>query len=348
MSVSEKTYARDVELPPFPGVENDYLPDAALVHFHFAPHATAEHFDAASEHLKVADIYIPEAVGWDASELRDINAISKGDKKAIARAKFWNAKDPMGAYCDARNDALARTYKPVLLVDASADQRSYLTGQAYWKTFGVNADDHLEKLADTMSVIARRAAMRDRIIVGNLGQKVSELVVRHPRLAKKPTVNVLCTLGNAHGEVYDYLAAQEATKENVQVSYWSSLGYHVPEQELVDTYRRQKAPTRRQLIRAVTALALAGSELPGLDEGRTLYNALALVSRKPDAHFILGATMLELMMEEPEEALQWAFKTNTLKAEETADSQGLEYLCSMATRADALLKTDATFWRRAR
>jgi hypothetical protein len=336
---TEKTYERNLQLPPFPEVGPGYLPDNTSVHFHFAPHATAEHFEEAAELLETTDIYVPESAGWDASILRDFNAISKGDRKIAAASKAVNDND---RYMSAVYDALLRTYKPVVLVDASSKQREYIFGgseQLYRKSRGTSTEDHLEKLADAMSTVAWQAAMRDRVIVGNLGRETSALVSRHPRLAQKDAVTVLCTLGSGHEPVYSHLRSRPATADKVSISHWSGLDTtpENPEDFIIRSYISERAPTRTTLIRMATRLALGRSVLEDFAQDKSFYSAVALSSREPDAHYVLGVKVLDIMMEDAEQALDWAFKVNRLKVGVAASNESLQYLRSIAVKARELV-----------
>ncbi|MDB5170673.1 MAG: hypothetical protein JWO35_367 [Candidatus Saccharibacteria bacterium] len=318
-------FSRNLDLPPFPSIEQNYLPENVDVHFHLAPHKTAEHFEAASELLKTSDVYIPELAGWDQKARKEYTAISKGDRKAIAKAKADTSGLHLG-YRSALVEALAGTYKPVLFIDASETQRAFITGdfeRVYKRAVGFNVEDTLNGFADAMSGIAYRVSMRDRIMAANLGPAVTALVAGHPRLNQNDTVKVLCTVGHGHEALYNYLSKQEHAERKVSASHWSYHNPKDPENTIYNSYKSGIAPERNGLISMMVANALARSALRGFSASRAFYDFAALWSRKPDRHYVLGAKTLDVFMRDPEQAAEWA--QTVLRARPGAVSKGNTY-----------------------
>jgi hypothetical protein len=304
-------YTRELELPPFETINDDYLPDNVTVHFHFAPHKTAEHFEGAKELLKEADVYAPELAGWDEKALQRYRAVAKGDKKAIAKDKAESSLYNWNEHHRVVMNALAGSYKSVIFVDANDKQRQYMVGdftKLYKSSITSDVETSLSNLANATSMVAYKSSMRDRIIVQNLGQALTTLVTNHPRLIKQNEVKVLATLGYGHGLVYDHLASS-ASSDKISGSWWSGIYPNDPEHSVVEQYRQGMTPERTDLIALLTATALGFSALAGFDATRGFYDFAAMHSRNVDMHSRLGAKTLEVFMQDPELAANWAVTT---------------------------------------
>jgi hypothetical protein len=307
---SPSPYEKKLELPPFPEITEEYLPANANIHFHLSPHSTAEQFDEAAVLFKDANIFIPEAVGWDAKELRDVNAISKGDRKLLER-RIASAKDYVhGEYNIELYRALIGSRKPVTFIDIDSTQSEFKVGnfrQHYRMTIGKDIETTLDNLADFMFTIAEKSSMRDRIMVDRLGANISKIVQSNPRLQSKEFVNVLCTLGFTHTQPVSYLEAHPFTTNKVTSSLWSPIKEYDPESKIVKKYKDDEAPTQADLHELLIAFALSSTRVPGLPGVDQLYDFGRLYTRSTHPSVIFGSKLLEVMTEETDVTVPLAF-----------------------------------------
>lgn len=207
------------EVPTLP---ENYLPDNVHVHIHQGMHLTAEHFESGRDFFEKADVYIPESAGWSPKILKEINAISKGDRKKYLREVEYQKGSDIAEYQLAKLGAIYRSYKPILFADIQkGDPRDipyWVTFDKYAKLYDGTVPGTIMALTGSVDEIARTAVIRDAIIVENLGKEVTALLARHHKLAAKPEVKVLVTLGDGHKNVFDALTNNPQTKNRVSGS----------------------------------------------------------------------------------------------------------------------------------
>lgn len=316
-------FARVLDVPPYQVIREGYLPDNVLVHFHFAPHATAEHFEGAKELLPDADIFIPEISAWDESDVKLYTAISKGDRKIFDRCIAGNEHNLIRDWYNTVHRALFDTWKPVLFIDYSADQAGDL---AMAKTLqkqleqglGSDLDEALHRLADIEAQAMQKSATRNRLMVGNLGTKVTELVSGHPKLKDKPLVRVLAPMGFGHMPIYDYLHGQPDSSNNVSASSWSGVGELSASDRVGIGYLQGRAPTRDDMFAVLATRAM--ETVPSVVyKGESMYSARRDYMRQPDTEQMVAKEVVNIMKSQ-EDGQQLALnRVNGIRSQEDAE-----------------------------
>ncbi|MEK7600211.1 MAG: hypothetical protein AAB462_04220 [Patescibacteria group bacterium] len=267
----------EIEAPNYPEIGHDYLPDNVVVHFHFGPHAAAEHVDTVKELLPKADIVVPELHGWNEANISDYRAISRGDQKALDRLTQDNPYDHLAAYRHEMYRALFDKWKPVIFIDASEDEAKALGKNPTHTLLGTvvttNLDETLQNYSRLITGFAKQSEARNQMMIGNLGTKVTDIVTGHPKLKSKPQVNVLATLGSLHLPMYEYLKQQPETSENVTASM---SPIRAPHDEAFLAYSRGHEPSRDQLVEFLMIDAFA--RVPSLVD-----SGLSMMSPSNDA-----------------------------------------------------------------
>lgn len=304
-------FARPLGVPEYPRIEEGYLPDNVLVHFHFAPHGTSEHLEGVEQLMPQADVFIPELTGWDASDLKKFAAISKGDRKTLDKQTAGYASHPMRDWLNGINRALFDTWKPVILIDQSAHQQgTSMTSLAnkYMKYgFGSDIEEGLHKLADMESEVMKISALRNLTMIDNLGQKVTELVSNHPKLKNKAIVNVLATMGFGHMDIYEYLHSQSATADKVAASMWSGIGELSATDKVNFEYLSGRTPSKDELVTALVARAI-GTVPSFVYKGERMYTPDRSYAREKGTEQLVAETTIRIMKSEKEGqqlALDW-------------------------------------------
>jgi len=233
---------------PFPAIEEGYLPDNVLVHFHFAPHIYGYHFEGAQQLLEAADAYIPEARGWDHGVLKEFNDLAK---RKIELSKYLGHGRRDSGYSEAQSRAIEGTRKPIVFIDGSLQE----LGPSELSVGLASPDETLEDTIDKISEVAKRTALesvrRDPIMIGNLGDKVWTLYKKNRDWVEREQINILCTLGQSHIAVYDYLSQQEGSRENVAASMWVGGNDITETYKVMDYFKRGEVPPRRLLVESV-------------------------------------------------------------------------------------------------
>lgn len=292
-------YAYSLDLPPFPEIPDDYLPENVLVHFHFAPHAIPEHLDATRQLYTNADIFIPEVPGWDSKRLKDFTAISKGDSKILGRMIDAQRNNPLKALNEELLKIIHGKYKPITFIDATSEQPELAS--AGRKTGHLmdcaseSIEDTLENFAKDLAIKSKKVALRDRIMVRNLGESVTNIASPHPRLKKASQVLALAFMGFNHEPVYHYLRDQPASTNNVAASLWSSIRKPEIGYELMDIYKVGETPTKDQMIELMITYAVGVLQTPGL-EGEAMYSQYRAYTRKLDVRMAVAKSMISNMV----------------------------------------------------
>lgn len=295
-------YARHLDLPDYPGIEEGYLPDNTLVHFHFAPHGIPEHFEGVEALLPESDIIIVEVSGWDERDAKDYKAISKGDQKIMDRVNYNYQKGTIGAYNANRYRTLFGSWKPILFIDQTfEEQKGQKNMSEYTRSIlrsfdAADLDEALHTVADLSAEMARKSSVRNRVMVGNLGRKVTDLVTGHPKLKDRSDITVLAPLGFAHEDIYDYLRGQPASEDNVSASSWRRpSGELAIEDQVVEAYMRGDVPTREQLIELMVAYSF--SSTPSImGEGQSMYGRA--YRRESDTEYLVSLAAIQLMKDD--------------------------------------------------
>lgn len=300
-SISDKgEFARELNLPPIDEFGSNYLPENVHLHLHFAPHNKAEQLDAFAELLPPADIVIPEVPNWDEKVLKGFSAISKGDRKQFERM----TSDQFRGGAEWRVQLLKLikgTYKSIALVDANQSQKHLLlhTNEALQKPLGVgkDVDETLHLTADALSFIGSFCGLRDRIMLANLGPKITDIVQNHPRLREKESVLGLGVFGFIHTPIYSALTNDKDTQEKVTGSSWSAISPLDPDTDALRVYAEGGVPTRQQLLRCLAARVLKKVEHP-LVPGIKVYESYMLYSRKPERVLLVAMKLIEILTDE--------------------------------------------------
>lgn len=245
---------------------SDFLPDNVSVHFHFAPHSTVDHFDVAKEQIKIADIYIPELPRWTDKTLKRIRAISKGNKKIFDREMQLHDSGQFSATILELFRAIYRTYKPIILIDISKAEAGNSKPIDFYAEYVKATKDDIEETIISLSEVLRetgnRAALRDSIMVRNLGVSVTNLVNEHPKLRTKDEVKTLVTLGTNHDPVFNALWSSKHTHEQVSADTWSG-GQPTYEDKVINAYRNGEMPTDVDFVSFMLSVAFTGATLDG-------------------------------------------------------------------------------------
>jgi len=304
-------FERDISLPPFPEFDDAYLPSNVALHFYFAPHRTVEQFDEGKPLLQRADVFIPEAAGWNEQTQKDFNSISKGgDEKRYRKLVEAQQIHLNSGYAREQYEGLKGTYKPVVLIDAHRDRADLNVGdftKRYRKGITSDVEDTLHGVASALASIAEMAYARDLIMGDNLGPKVTELVTNHPRLSNKEQVNVLLVLGFSHTELYQAMVDSGVFEGRIEETTWSGITEIDIETAVISTYKRGEVPTRDDMAEFLISWALTCTSL-AVRPDKKLFNFDALYTRERDITTYIGQRVVDSMMQMGEEGLSIAHR----------------------------------------
>lgn len=207
-------YHAPFEAIEYPAIEEGYLPENVHVHFNFGAHATKEDFIGTAELLNSADIYIPEAANHGHEELQFYQRLVKSNRLNAAKLMARYSLDP---FSQAQSEALAGTYKTVLLIDSSEDDRLYIPSETF--DLSPPLETALRGLFVIMFQHAQAWRKRDSIMITKLGPGISRAIENHPKLKDKDEVRVLVRLGAAHETIYQFLSNNLVTQNQVSATH---------------------------------------------------------------------------------------------------------------------------------
>jgi hypothetical protein len=210
----------------FPEIEETYLPENALVHFHFAPHLYDYHFEGAKQLLKAADVYIPEAAGWTREQEKDFNFVAQGTLKPSTNRALAISQG-QSAFQVEQATSLYRSQLPVVFADIKAEEIENSIKFIGADDVGDDFEEFLDKAIVMYQSIIETSSHRNPLIVKNLGSAVWRLYRRNKDWVLREQVNILCTLGQNHTPIYDYLTQQEFSSEKVVGSVWVGSNLHM-------------------------------------------------------------------------------------------------------------------------
>jgi hypothetical protein len=268
MPETSQSFTRQLDVPIWPEIGDDFLPKNAVVHFHFGPHGNQNNLSGVEQLANDADIFILELPGWDEKAQKQLTAISKGDSKALQ--KTIESQTRFRGWKTGLLNLIYGTYKPILLVDVDKSANDELLAQ-FGTTqpdyfVGGNMEESLHKCADKMASSAEKAAIRDRIMVQNLGAKLATTITNHPKLRAKESVISLAPLGSTHFTIYDYLRQCSATKDKVLASSWAGSGPMVYHDEVTSLYAKGETPSRKLLLQTLGYMAFTSLRLRNGEE----------------------------------------------------------------------------------
>lgn len=192
-------------------------PDLEL-RFFFSAHATAEDFRAIQEQLQQADVYIPEATGWDNSVRDRYKAVAEG---TVHRTWGDNVNsNPLAL----QYDYLYRSNKVILLLDIPQGNPA-LQDMVHAGALQQRASDYFFKGNLSRAIEKKRAAAqadakfqraREQYIVQGLRRDIPKLRDNFPQLREKSKLRVLASLGSAHTGVFHAMREQEPTLDIIR------------------------------------------------------------------------------------------------------------------------------------
>ncbi|KKU52679.1 MAG: hypothetical protein UX72_C0003G0060 [Parcubacteria group bacterium GW2011_GWA2_47_10] len=204
----------------------------------FSAHKTTEDIKGFEERLKNADIYIPEALGWDEEALSSLREVSEGRKtpRELIQELQGNPDNPEYAAQLYRAEMLYGTKKPLGIIDLpdSSQFFEHLKKRVVDFSNSVNFEQILDTYLAHLEEDADFEKKREEHMLDSLGPVLEKLVKEHPELSKKKGLNVFMTLGSAHTGVYHGLkegGIEAARSFKVEPYCW---GYEV---EAIRRYR---------------------------------------------------------------------------------------------------------------
>lgn len=191
---------------------------AAIFSGYYAKHFRPENLAEMQPKFELADIYVPEAVGyadWQASRFQELSDGKMPFDHALVYAGI-SSSDPGYEHREAEMKLLYNSHKPVMLLD-TPETWQYFTemnmfAQAmrlpavfeHYELFGGPTGkkrtfaEALQYINHVMRVFARNQNRREDYMVELVPYALTEILKTHPQLAEKPELNVLFRLGTMH------------------------------------------------------------------------------------------------------------------------------------------------------
>lgn len=268
LSLPEVDLRRSIHADNLPEIDSNYLPENVTLHVHLAPHENNDDFAGAGALLDSADIYIPEAPAHTPQIRQTFKDISRGDQKRFKRFIEYNSRS---TYVVAEASALYGKYIPVVFTDVEDNGYQIDESTNYLrKGFTGELISSLSGFADLIAGSLSKQREREYIILGNLGSKVTSLVLEHPKLSKKDDVNALAVFGDMHSHIYDVLAISPVADRLV-----GSHRYEAPSEtplmyRIMRKYIEGAKPTTQEMLAlmAETAITAAIIDAPLTDAQR--------------------------------------------------------------------------------
>lgn len=177
------------------------LPSSVHLKFYFAPHYTREDFRLLPELFKQCDVYIPETPSWDENLLSRYQRIGLGSK-----SDYLAERHRLGKYSDhdAKLYELGLIYgghKKITLIGlVSGDPTAATIQQCIFRNHYGQYPGAEQAIADNVE-FGELQRIREEAMLRTLGINVGRLVAETPKLAEKPRVNVLLSMGPMHTAV---------------------------------------------------------------------------------------------------------------------------------------------------
>ncbi|MBI2639901.1 MAG: hypothetical protein HYW90_03390 [Candidatus Sungbacteria bacterium] len=176
--------------------------------FFNAIHKTGKDVENLPEEIQKADIYIPEAVGWNNETVADYKALARGEIAPKELLEKYGAypEDTTDNWRSKEFEALSNSQKIVLFADLPVGHPLYekyregrITPTREIKTFA----DVLAQVKNSLKNFAEAIAIREKHIVSEI-ITIKENIEngQYPELKGKRAVNVLIFLGAIHTPVY--------------------------------------------------------------------------------------------------------------------------------------------------
>jgi len=168
--------------------------------FFFAPHAFPKELDGLKERFDNADIYIPEARGWNQEQLDVLRAIANGDIDVMQKIPGEEDGAPGLRWNIRFIRMLYNSYKPITFVDVpEIESKKQKVLEPNWNgTFS----DVLNSIREISAYGLQYTRSREKYMLDHLEPRVKELIEEHPSLKAKEEINVLLSLGTAHDPIY--------------------------------------------------------------------------------------------------------------------------------------------------
>lgn len=179
----------------------------------FSAHTTAKDLEKLPEKIKTVDVYVPEFVGWDESDLKDYNAISSGamrPEEYLEKNKIRPTSET-GKKLIQELNPLYGSKKPVVFVDIPADNpigKMYEDAQ-HQSLAARTFEEKVEINKAGCQKIIEIIRLREQFILKKVGELKRDIESGvYPELAAKKDIVIGLQLGAAHTPVYHSLKAQ--------------------------------------------------------------------------------------------------------------------------------------------
>lgn len=200
--------------PEVPSPSEIFLPPNVALTIVFGRHAKAEDVGNLQDFrqlVRSADIFIPEAIGWDEKTLQDARKISGGDSRTYQRYIPINPGDIVD-YDRTVLSAMFNSKVKIQFVDVPSDHPLTQALESYKPGFDVPESIFQPTFTQTLAALgkwlrneAQVQKQREDFILTQIGPRLQQIIAPHPRLSNKPSVSVVMLLGSYHTRVHDVL-----------------------------------------------------------------------------------------------------------------------------------------------
>lgn len=193
------------------------LPPSVALHFHFAPHAEEENFKALPALFKDCDVYIPEVDVWNEEILLSYQQIGLGNKAAYQKEKrtiLEKLPEPGAKLLELK--LMYGGHKKITLIGPHSEGGCAEALRSSWEEMQ-DATSEVDKYLGWLTLL-EPMHQREEEMLRTLGENIGHLMQQNPKLAEKPSINVLISLGSAHTSVYKAAAEVLNTTYNKRVT----------------------------------------------------------------------------------------------------------------------------------
>lgn len=223
-------------------------PDISM-NFFYGPHENATDVEAFKEKLLECDIFIPEQVGWDAKSLELLRDVSRG---AITQEQFNNLKAINKEFNAAVLDLLYNSKKPIVFVDIPKEHKLTKELDRLYQDFKVKfPQTSFDEMVTFMENFLRKDDVinrqREDYMLIRMKSAIQTTIKEFPALQRRPSINILLTLGELHTRLYHILdkTALQTQREFKEMPVTFSI-----DSEVLRRYRFKREVDRDLLVKA--------------------------------------------------------------------------------------------------
>jgi hypothetical protein len=170
----------------------------------FSGHQTYKDMELLPGRFKIADIFIPEGLGWSQENLEMFRAIANGTVPRGVRDTTSN----LHSYTHGLFDMVYGSKKPIEYIDVPFNHplmKEFNRLRSIEFSVEGSFPEFLHNIGDAYRKEAQFQRKREEYMISHLKPRIEELLPLYPSLKQKHSLNVLLSLGAVHTPVYMHL-----------------------------------------------------------------------------------------------------------------------------------------------